>query len=109
MHPNQVARPILVRNGAAKYTICFDVRLPSLRIEFHFSREVVEYGPQRLVGKALIKALGNIWRQIDRDAVFGAFPILKNGLTSFIFRSYALARPADPNATRPVDERSHRA
>jgi hypothetical protein len=68
VNPDPITRLILLDHGIAEPTICFDVGVPSLRVEMEPRGEAMEQRPESPVGIALVKLRRDIGREIHGDA-----------------------------------------
>jgi hypothetical protein len=65
----------------------------------------MEDGPKRLVGIALVESCGDICRQIYRETILCASPILKNGSAPFSVFLSRYRRTSRSRAHKSGDDR----
>src|SRR4051794_26568071 len=107
VHPHQVPRLIMLRYHTAKHAIRLHVGLPAFGIKPELRRKAVEYRPESLVRIALIKSFSDIGGQFDCEAMFVAFPILKNRAALFVDAFLTFAGPSDPDSGVLLNQWSH--
>src|SRR6266480_1217608 len=107
MYPHQIARFVALYDRLREDAIRLNVSLPIFGVELQLGWEIVKHRPQRLIRVAFIESGRDLFRQLDREALFLLLPILKNASALFLTLLAASTSPTNPIPAIATQNRVH--
>ncbi len=104
VNPDEISGPETTEHGVPKALVGLDVGLPASRGELQKRGELVEEGPERLVGVALVEARGQGTGQVDGNVAAVPLPPFQGDLAGRI--GFLGPSPGQPNQSPPVRSRT---